>query len=533
MKIEHIHLEKFKRFTDLIIKDIPETAKLVVLVGPNGCGKSSLFDSFNFWHLLYGYRSHIDGDYCRKDKNDQRHENDLVIINFYDKNLTQDQLKEAFYIRTAYRNTPSISINTLQTIPSPISLADSKTMIQNDSTVDVNYQRLMSATISEIFDKNNDDKSVASLRDELISKIREPLHKLFPDLLFTELGVITDKAEFYFDKGITHRYGYEKLSGGEKAAFDLLLDFVIKNQYYKNTVFCIDEPETHIHTSLQARLLTILFDLVPDNSQLWIATHSFGMMKEAKRLSESHPDEVVFLNFDGYDFDEPVTITPSRCDSVLWNKILEITLDDFAPFIAPETIVFCEGSKQGKKRKDFDARCYTNIFSKDYPSTLFYSMGNCDNVEKEQQIIEFVRRIAPKSRIIKIVDKDDMSTEEKADLAQEGVKALSRRHIEAYLLDDEVLKKWCISVGKEEKAEELLSIKKQAMEDSVNLRGNPRDDFKSAANDICTKGKKMLGITGCGNSGEMIMRDTLSKLITSDMAVYQELKNDIFHEFEA
>ncbi len=81
------------------------------------------------------------------------------------------------------------------------------------------------------------------LRDELINKVREPLHKLFPDLLLTELGLVTDKAEFYFNKGITYRYGYEKLSGGEKAAFDLLLDFVIKNQYYKNTIFCIDDQK--------------------------------------------------------------------------------------------------------------------------------------------------------------------------------------------------------------------------------------------------------------------------------------------------
>lgn len=39
MKIKHIHLDRFKRFTDLTVKEIPETAKLVVLVGPNGCGK--------------------------------------------------------------------------------------------------------------------------------------------------------------------------------------------------------------------------------------------------------------------------------------------------------------------------------------------------------------------------------------------------------------------------------------------------------------------------------------------------------------
>lgn len=48
MKIKSIDLIKFKRFTQLQIVDIPKTAKLVILVGPNGSGKTSLFEAFNF-----------------------------------------------------------------------------------------------------------------------------------------------------------------------------------------------------------------------------------------------------------------------------------------------------------------------------------------------------------------------------------------------------------------------------------------------------------------------------------------------------
>lgn len=73
----------------------------------------------------------------------------------------------------------------------------------------------------------------------------------------------------------------------------------------------------------------------------------------------------------------------------------------------------------------------------------------------------------------------------------------------------------------------MLAIKAQKVTASV-ARGNAPDDIKSAGNDICTLGKKLLGVTGCGNTGEMIMRDTLAKLITPDMVVYQELENDIF-----
>lgn len=145
MRIKEIHAEKFKRFTDLRIKAIPSTVKLVVLVGPNGCGKSSLFDAFKTWHLLKGYSNGVDDDYCKKDKTEQRQSYDLVNIEFHndDGHYTQDQIKEFFYFRTAYRNSPNISIRSLQTIPSPLSRADAKMMIQNDSTVDDNYQRLI------------------------------------------------------------------------------------------------------------------------------------------------------------------------------------------------------------------------------------------------------------------------------------------------------------------------------------------------------------------------------------------------------
>ena len=44
MKIKSIKLANFKRFTDLSIEDLPEKAKLVVMIGLSGCGKSSVRD---------------------------------------------------------------------------------------------------------------------------------------------------------------------------------------------------------------------------------------------------------------------------------------------------------------------------------------------------------------------------------------------------------------------------------------------------------------------------------------------------------
>src|SRR6266545_4598219 len=53
MKIKRLELKKFKRFSDLVIDNIPESAKLVLLIGSNGSGKSSVFDAFDW--LSKGY----------------------------------------------------------------------------------------------------------------------------------------------------------------------------------------------------------------------------------------------------------------------------------------------------------------------------------------------------------------------------------------------------------------------------------------------------------------------------------------------
>ena len=54
MKIKNIKLQNFKKFSNLTISELPDTVKLVVLLGPNGCGKSSLIESMEVARKIYG-----------------------------------------------------------------------------------------------------------------------------------------------------------------------------------------------------------------------------------------------------------------------------------------------------------------------------------------------------------------------------------------------------------------------------------------------------------------------------------------------
>ena len=98
-----------------------------------------------------------------------------------------------------------------------------------------------------------------------------------------------------FRKGTVDSYHYKNLSGGEKAAFDLILDIHLKKSYFKNAIYCIDELESHLHTKVQGSLLKELCNIVPATSQLWVTTHSLGVLREAQEMEIDSPGSVCLI----------------------------------------------------------------------------------------------------------------------------------------------------------------------------------------------------------------------------------------------
>ena len=104
-----------------------------------------------------------------------------------------------------------------------------------------------------------------------------------PSLSLQDFGGI-QAGSFRFSKGDVTDFHYKNLSSGEKAAFDILLDVFLKRDEAKEAVFCIDEPELHVATGLQGPLIASVLALLRETSQLWIATHSIGIVRQARIL---------------------------------------------------------------------------------------------------------------------------------------------------------------------------------------------------------------------------------------------------------
>ncbi len=514
MKIASIHLQNFKRFTDLKIENIPETAKLVVLLGPNGCGKSSVFDALH--NESYSYRQlgkPDDPDYYSK-MSTQGKRSDQIDIKFHSPLQSDSDMGKAIYMRTAYRNTPVISVDSIQRMSSVIQEIRFNSMIENDDTASGNYQRLISNALERAYSREDRSKSLGNFQDETLGEIQEAMNRLFPDLKLNSLGNPLSDRSFTFKKGKSSNFLYKNLSGGEKSAFDLLLDIFIKRVEYDDTVFCIDEPETHMNPRLQGNLLEELFRLMNDKSQLWIATHAIGVMRKALQLYEQYGEEIVFLDFSDEDFDSQVVINSRTPDRRFWEQTHEVALDDLATLVAPDQIVICEG-KHGAK--GFDAECYNRIFSKEFPNTKFISAGGKRDL---QNYISVIGAVTGGAKVFGLRDRDQATGGEVTQWQRKGIKVLKQRQIEDCLLADDVLHALCKYYELEPYNEKVNEL--------IELRNGP-SNIKDAADKIRQK-VTVWGISGVGETREGFLRDTVAPLIKPKMSTYDELKRIIFGE---
>ncbi|HDS1102135.1 TPA: AAA family ATPase [Stenotrophomonas maltophilia] len=529
MRVEKVRLRSFKRFTDLQVGPIPVGAKLVVLVGPNGSGKSSLLEAFNHWHSLRGWGSVGDARYLRKDQSAPGEDwtRESVVVSFHGVDSTARDFRDKLYFRTAYRNEPDFNVHQLQRVESPVDNPRVDRFIANEFSVSQNYQRLVGSTLAGVYNSNNSGMLVGDLRDELAGKIKVTLNNVFDDLWFSSIGDPLNQGCFYFKKGASSEFHYKNLSAGEKSVFDLILDLVVNSSHYPDAIFFIDEPEAHIHTEKQAATLRALFGLIPGDGQLWCSTHSLGMLLEAQKIESEQPGSVAFLDFSNRDYDVEQEILPSSPDRQLWDKSLELTLGSLSSLVGPNTIYLCEGDPNSPKNKSFDAQVLERIFSASQPQSSFVSVGNADAVmDASGSAFQALRAVFPNATIRRVVDRDYRSDEEVQELKGRGICVTTERHLESYLLSDEIIGKLCLQRGSCHLTSQALRIKAEAMRESVT-RMNDVDDVKSAAGEMVNGLRRLLQIRNGGSTTHTFLRDTMAPLVTADTATYQSLLADL------
>jgi len=455
MKISKIHLTNFKRFTDLLIDNIPSTAKLVLLIGSNGSGKTSLFDAFGFIdsaikrdigtdETFWSYfRKKTDVSVSVSMKLDNNTEFTVSNTNFRQPELSNT----AFYGRTSFRQIPRLTRTSLGQGGIFDFQNDSdrpRFFIERDNRFENDIEKITEVILKDFF---RSQKSNEQIRQKYINPINTALKNIFGVGNGTKLQLIEiipplegKVAQITFRKGESEIH-YDYLSAGEKEVFNLLINLLSRGSLYQDTIYFLDEIDLHLNTKLQFRLLKeITENWIPKNCQLWTATHSLGFIEYAKQT-----DIASIIDFDDLDFDLPRILSPEPKDNP---EIYEIAVGkEFLPALFQQmNIYFVEN-----KDKDY----YATV---GIANTVFVSENNRNNVYHKVRTTNYKG----------IVDRDFLSDDDIVQIRQNypNLTILDYYSIENYLYHPDNLLEYYNSKGvafdREDYITQLTDAKNQA-----------------------------------------------------------------------
>jgi len=269
------------------------------------------------------------------------------------------------------------------------------------------------------------------VREDLLRRLNSILKNIL-DVQISSIGnVLERKGQLYFEKENAKDFPYQNLSSGEKEVIDIILDLITRAASFDDTVYCIDEPELHLNTAIQRKLLIEIERIVPPNCQLWLATHSIGFLRA---LQDELADRCAVLDFSEKNyFQGSHTIAPMKLTRTNWQRIFATALDDLVGLMAPRRIIYCEGRNEPSssgEEQGLDAIVYNEIFAFDYPETLFVSSGGSGELPKNSSLaLKILSKAFLDVELLLLRDRDSATDAERQSfLASDSCRRMLLRH---------------------------------------------------------------------------------------------------------
>ena len=312
MRVKSISFNKYRRFSDLKFAGLKKTNRLVILTGPNGNGKSAFLDGIN---LCARRPNDTESPYDKWSGDIGNVRVQRCLVECFEGSL---QGSKKAYVRTAFRHSGQFNISSLNRQPPAMEDERNQRMDALDNSISNNYTRMSWQVVEHAHsDDENVRKKATDWPNYVKSRVNNSLEQLDLPIRLNGIGNPTKNGTYFFTKDNVPEFTFENLSGGEKAAFDLILDLIARTPEFGDALYLIDEPETHLSPNVQAKLLDVLLELIPKNGQLWLATHSIGIIKKAMELYKDDPDKVAFVNLEG-DFYQQREIEPIIPTRAFW-----------------------------------------------------------------------------------------------------------------------------------------------------------------------------------------------------------------------
>lgn len=189
-------------------------------------------------------------------------------------------------------------------------------LIQNSASSDFfikNFQQfLVNKKVAQAFAQLKNNKDEIEKTNIFFQEIENIFGEIFEDkglkLVFTE-----NTYEFFIELSDGRKLTFDILPDGFSAFLSILMDLFTRLDLIRKSegnftydpcgIVLIDEPETHLHLSLQYQVLPILTKLFP-NVQFIVATHSPAVISSIKNVTvfdltskETLSDEVIGKSF--------------------------------------------------------------------------------------------------------------------------------------------------------------------------------------------------------------------------------------------
>lgn len=232
-------------------------------------------------------------------------------------------------------------------------------------------------------------------------------------------------GDLHYKIGTSSKLTFRTLSSGEQEVVKVAFDLVSKQ--ISHSVIFLDEPELHLHPTLTFRLLEALKTLGGGTNQFVFLTHS------ADLISTYYATGNVFF----IDAVEPSDNQARQLSNLAAShaSTARAVAANLGLFAVGKKLIFIEG-----RDASADRVVYHRVAQKVFSDAYLLPVGSVDNLNALRNIVSELDRAIFGVGLFMIRDRDGLAIQTVGDLEKSPrMRCLPRRHLENYLLDEDIL----------------------------------------------------------------------------------------------
>lgn len=273
--VTEIQIKQLRHLSNICIELNHNKRTNLLLTGKNGSGKTTVLRAMKDYLVAINQGVFADFEATGMDDN---HYGLRVVFN---KNVGIDEAYARGRFLTAYysadRKTSIVKHKNIEDVV----LKTSYPLESNPGNVLLKY--LVHLKTQQAYARNEGDMAVVQMLDEWFERFTNAL-KVLLDNQTIELKYDYKRYDFEIIEDGKKKFGFDQLSDGYSAAIQIVADLILRMEqnwlkkgvlstYDVEGLVMIDELETHLHISLQRKILPFLVEFFP-KIQFVVSTHS-------------------------------------------------------------------------------------------------------------------------------------------------------------------------------------------------------------------------------------------------------------------